>query len=117
MLIILEDEIEVTDIQFVDEGDEIDIQPEMVDVVIAEDDEMLETLLVDIEEGVEIVCGEMVEMDEALETEVQINDDVLEVMVETQCIEMVELEVVDDSETVNEVRVELEVVLQVDNID
>lgn len=104
MLIILEVEVEVTDIFVVEEIDELDTLEEMDDVVIVELEVLDDVLHMVIDEDDEIVLGEMVELDEHLEGALVTNIDVNDEMVEIQCMGMVELEVVDDNEIVNDER-------------
>lgn len=104
MLIILEVEVEVTDIFVVEEIDELDTIEEMDDVVIVELEVLDDVLHMVIDEDDEIVLGEMVELDEHLEGALVTNIDVNDEMVEIQCMGMVEFEVVDDNEIVNDER-------------
>ena len=104
MLIILEVEVEVTDIFVVEEIDELDTLEEMDDVVIAELEVLDDVPHMVIDEDDEIVPGEMVELDEHLEGALVTNIDVNDEMVEIQCMGMVEFEVADDNEIVNDER-------------
>ena len=117
MLIILEVEAEGTDIFVVVEMVETDTLEEMVDVVIVEPEVLDDVPHMVIDEDDEIVLGEMVELDEHLEGALVINIDVNDEMVEIQCMEMVELEVVDDNEIVNDERGDIDEMFQVGNID
>lgn len=117
MLITLDEEIEVTDIFAVEVMVEVELLEEEVEIVIAELEEIEELLDVHIEEMVEIAYGEMVELEEVLEMVVQIDDDVCDEMVDAQCIETDELEVVEDSETVKVELGDIDEMFYEDNID
>lgn len=117
MLITLDEEIEVTDIFAVEVMVEVELLEEEVEIAIAELEEIEELLDVHIEEMVEIVYGEMVELEEVLEMVAQINDDVCDEMVDAQCIETDELEVVEDNETVKVELVDIDEMFYEDNID
>lgn len=116
-LTILDDEIDETDIFVVEVMDENEDLEEMDEIVIAELEGMVETHLVLLDEDEEIVYDEMVELEEALETELTISDEKLVEMVDAQCIEMVELDEVEVSEIVSDEKVDIDEMFYEDNID